>query len=172
MKCRQIHFAATYFVREPHARPRRIDVDQRACARRIDEITITDVDPDVARSLAGAVEAGEGVARLEPIQSEYQTAYGGIPLRRGVVRQRDAELPEHGVARTTRPMQGKRRGLGSRLPTRYGTPRYCITTATTGLSRAACVRLPTARGYGDAGKSGVGLRACCRCFAESLVFPV
>jgi len=90
-----IRVAPTYFVREP-ALVEAVDADERACMRRVDEVTVADVDPDVPGRLARAVGAGEEdeVARLEPVRRNPD-GVGRVPLRRRVVRQRDAELREY-----------------------------------------------------------------------------
>src|SRR3954447_26352753 len=81
-------------VREP-AFLQAVDADERARVRRVDEATVADVDPDVARLLAGAVGADEEdeVARLETFRPNPDGA-GGVPLRGREMRQRDAELRE------------------------------------------------------------------------------
>ena len=64
--------------------------------RRVDDVAVVDVDPDVPRCLARSVGTGEEheVARLKPVRRNPD-AVGRVPLRRCVVRQIDPELREH-----------------------------------------------------------------------------
>src|SRR5579884_2015880 len=65
-----------------------VDADERARVRRVDEVAVPDVDPDVVEP----VEEHE-VAGLELV-ARHRDGVRRVPLGHRVVRQRDAELPE------------------------------------------------------------------------------
>ena len=86
---------ADVFVREP-AFVEAVDSDERACMGRVDQVSVASVDPDVPGLLSRPVGAGEKdeIAGLKSVRSNPDPVRG-IPLRRRVVRERDAELREY-----------------------------------------------------------------------------